>query len=88
MKLVAPFTDSEVKNLNDWQESGLVHPFTCPNRSDGRHDYDILHAWPDGWRCNFCDYTQAWAHDFMLNGDGLKKMRDQIQKINVKKVQR
>lgn len=47
-----------------------MHPFTCANRGDGRHppigeDHGILIPTVRGWICQFCDYTQDWAHDFM-----------------------
>jgi hypothetical protein len=46
-----------------------MHPFTCPNR--GGHpevagDKGILVPTVRGWICPFCDYTQDWAHDFMM----------------------
>lgn len=28
-KITAPFTEEQVKNLNDYQKSGEFHPFTC-----------------------------------------------------------
>jgi len=68
----APWTEAQVQSLVAWQESDYVHSFTCPNRSD------VLHGWQygdigglkpttDGWVCLDCDYTQHWAHDFMLD---------------------
>jgi rubredoxin len=68
----APFTPSQVKALNDYQHSGLMHPFTCRNRGDGSHrprkgeDLGELVATEAGWVCQDCDYTQDWAHGFML----------------------
>jgi hypothetical protein len=46
-----------------------LHPFTCPNR--GNHpelagDKGVLVPTVRGWICPFCDYTQDWAHDFMM----------------------
>ena len=71
MSIKAPFTDIEVSALNRWQVSDMVHPFTCPNRGDGRHkevgnDLGVLVAKNTGWVCLYCDYTQEWAHACML----------------------
>lgn len=48
-----------------------MHPFTCANRSEGHPfrdgDYGVLVATVDGWTCPDCDYTQDWAHTFMLD---------------------
>lgn len=65
------FSADQVVALADWQQRGVVHPFTCPNRGDGRHrdlygDLGALVPTVRGWICPFCDYTQNWAHDFML----------------------
>ena len=50
-----------------------MHPFTCPNRGDGHHfdngsDLGALVPTVRGWICQSCDYTQSWAHEFMLTG--------------------
>lgn len=70
----APFTPDQVMSLNEFQASGLMHPFTCPHRREGAHleytsDFpeDVLHATVDGWVCTVCDYTQSWAHLFMAD---------------------
>lgn len=69
----APWTDEEVAHLQAWQKSIHVHPFTCGNRDtpvhnqiDPEDDYGVLVPTKDGWVCRHCDYTQDWAHDFML----------------------
>ncbi|BBZ93135.1 hypothetical protein BRDID11004_59660 [Bradyrhizobium diazoefficiens] len=61
----APWTDAQVENLNRWQQSGHVHPFTCPNHHDASR---VLIAKPDGWHCPGCEYTQTWAHAGMVLG--------------------
>lgn len=48
-----------------------MHPFTCGNRGDGNHrniygDLGALVPTVRGWICPFCDYTQDWAHGFMM----------------------
>jgi hypothetical protein len=80
----APWFVDQAKKLNEYQRCDWVHPFTCPNRDDGKHAFDTLIAGVDsrGWICAYCDYTQDWAHDFMFNGapphpfDVLKKGSD------------
>jgi hypothetical protein len=77
MKVVSPFTRTQVVALNRWQRTPWVHPFTCGNRDAPGHrafakahrhsDHGILTATRDGWLCPVCGYRQDWAHDFMLN---------------------
>lgn len=74
----APWTPEQVDALNRAQRCGRIHPFTCGsgNRGDAFHaaavvnyglgDAGQLHATRAGWICNACDYTQSWAHAFML----------------------
>lgn len=86
MIIQAPFTSWQVANLEDWQESNLVHPFTCPNRSDEKHmATDILIPKINGWICQYCNYTQDWAHDFMLSGRGLAMQKLITEKIRATK---
>ena len=62
------FTPDEVKSLNEYQQSGVFHPFTCGgNRTDSNHldGEGILVATIYGWKCLYCNYTHDWAHDFM-----------------------
>lgn len=71
--ILAPFTDAQVANLDAYQQSWRFHPFTCPNRGDGKHGthaVDLGTLVPTtsvyGWICPYCDYTQNWAHAFMV----------------------
>lgn len=70
--IVPPWKPEEVEALNLYQQAGVMHPFTCANRTDGNHieregeDLGLLVATADGWVCKDCDYTQYWAHAFML----------------------
>lgn len=58
-------------SLREWQASPLVHPYTCPNRSDGRHtetrDLGMLDVTDTNTlECPTCGYTQPapqWAAD-------------------------
>lgn len=67
-----PWTKEQVAGLNEFQQSRRGHPFTCPNRGDGKHrttsDLGVLVATEQGWVCPDCDYTQNWAHGFMFKG--------------------
>lgn len=59
-----PFTSEQVKSLNNYQQSGVFHEFTCGS-DDCRA---VLVAAGDGWHCPKCAYTQDWAHDAMADG--------------------
>lgn len=66
----APFTPDQVQALERQQQNRTLHPFTCPNRSDGNHrenDIDLGALVPTvrGWICQYCDYTQGWAREFI-----------------------
>jgi len=46
-----------------------MHPFTCGKRDDHpvvAGDKGVLVPTIYGWICPFCDYTQDWAHPFMM----------------------
>ncbi len=65
------FSADDVVALLRHQTSGQMHPFTCTNRGDGNHrdilgDKGALVPTVRGWICPFCDYTQGWAHGFMM----------------------
>lgn len=62
MKIKAPWSHQQVERLNAYQESGLLHPFTCANEHEGDR---TLVATVNGWICKHCDYRQNWAHSFM-----------------------
>lgn len=55
------FTEDEILSLNEFQQSGSMHPFTCQNCRNE------LVATKEGWMCptEKCDYIQNWAHNFM-----------------------
>ena len=68
MLVKAPWTDEEVAKLNEFQETSWMHPFTCVFRGDDHEGEGVLVATNAGWVCPQCEYTQNWAHDFMLEG--------------------
>ena len=50
----APFDPLQVWELNRFQYSGIVQPFTCP-------EGDVLIAYPEGWFCPGCSFKMDWA---------------------------
>jgi hypothetical protein len=64
MRIEAPWTWDQAMALNRWQNAGFVHEFTCG--TEGCR-YKLI-AVTAGLVCPKCDYTQNWAHDFMLQG--------------------
>lgn len=71
----APWTPEQVKQLNRYQASGMVHPFTCPNHPTA----NVLVATKAGWTCPTCNYTQDWASALMASRefiDDLNRFRD------------
>lgn len=67
----APWTAAQVDSLRRYQRESMFHPFTCPNRRDGRHertrDLGVLEVTPAAWICPDCDYVQTWAHAWMAD---------------------
>lgn len=66
----APWSTSQIENLNDYQASGFMHPYTCCNTHEDRN----LIATRDGFVCRHCDYTQNWAYGFTTDGDWRRTM--------------
>lgn len=62
-RLETPWQPDQVMALNRFQNSGVVHPFTCPQHSD-----EPLVATTKGWVCMVegCSYMQNWAWKEML----------------------
>lgn len=59
-----PWSKKTTEGLNRWQQSDSRHPFTC-----GKDNCQgILVASAKGLTCpeKDCNYTQDWAHDFMI----------------------
>lgn len=61
----APFTDEEVKSINDFQKSGVFHEFTCVESHPGLDR--TLVAFQHGLDCPHCAYTQVWVHSWMAD---------------------
>lgn len=68
----APFTKEQVDNLNEFQNNGQFHSFTCCSpentskceRTSGKSE-GVLTATEQGWICPCGEYKQNWAHSFM-----------------------
>lgn len=73
----APFTPIQVRNLNIYQNSSRVHPFTCVNNHEPNNN---LFATEEGWVCPYCDYTQDWAHKFMTEFEEMQNNLDYFKK--------
>ena len=68
----APFTPEQVAALNEYQEGGYMHPFTCGTDKCR----ETLVATEAGWVCPACDYTQNWAHSFMGDPVVIQQFKD------------
>ena len=71
--MLAPFSEEQVRRLNDYQKSGMFHPYTCDRKAEQcevhlrPRDYNkdgVLVATPTGWVCPCGRYKQDFAHDF------------------------
>lgn len=75
-RITAPFSDEQVKELKNWQRNYKVQPLTCPNRDAPGHierlnrEKGTLVPYRAGWFCLDCDYSQDWAHKFMVDAFG------------------
>jgi hypothetical protein len=79
-KAHAPFTEDEIKIINDSQDHGMVHPYTCCSpdklaadcmrRNDSgstfKENQGILIATKDGMICPCGKYKQDWVYAGML----------------------
>lgn len=66
-QLEAPWTDEQVKNLNIYQKSGRMHPYT--DYLDDGTKIDLI-ATKDGWvKTEGGPVCQTWAHDWSADRD-------------------
>jgi hypothetical protein len=64
----APWTDDQVKSLNEYQKSGVIHPFTGNNELAPDDSDNILVATTDGWISEVDpEYHQNWAWSWMAD---------------------
>lgn len=86
--VTSPFTAEQVVNLDAYQHACLAHPFTCGQRDDHpfhNGDQGILIPTVRGWICQFCDYTQDWAHAQMADGSYVKDLHEILGATSEKK---
>lgn len=78
-KVTAPFTDEQVSCLNDYQNYGKFHPFTCCShegcKRSSRPDSGVLIASNEGWSCPCGNWKQDWAHAFMTSFESFDTKR-------------
>lgn len=67
--MYAPFTADQIQSINEYQESGNFHPFTCGNSSN----HPVLVATQDGMKCPKCHFCQKWVHEWMSDGSWKQK---------------
>ena len=67
-QITAPWTPDQAAKLNQFQQIGGMHPFTCGSPLHIYHSPTLI-AREDGWHCPepACGYRQNWAHAFMAN---------------------
>lgn len=80
-RVEAPFTQEQCASLNQYQFSGVMHPFTCAREHGGR-GHVLLVALPNYWVCphELCDYTQGWAWRWMADWTWLS-WRDEQERL-------
>lgn len=71
MFVKAPFTQQQAARMNAYQEMGIYHPYTCPQRGDGKHTTrnGVLLATTAGWICLDCPYVQETVHEYVIDDD-------------------
>ena len=80
-RVEAPFTPDQVANINEFQRTGYMHPFTCPGHEGG--GARELAAEKEGLFCPGCDYRQKWVHDFMANGAAVANYRKMFASLGL-----
>lgn len=64
--VTAPWTEDQVKSLNEYQRSGVFHPFTGQRGADGSET--PLIATREGWVERVGGpIVQAWTHSWMAD---------------------
>lgn len=75
MLIKAPFTLEQVEMMNEYQEMGVYHPYTCPR------DRSNLHATPGGWICFRCKYTQKDVDEFVIDPQAHHEMHLEHERL-------
>lgn len=66
----APFTEEQIKSLEEWQKGIRFHPFTCCShdgcdRNSQPNNGELIPT-KDGLICPCGKWKQDWCHDFMV----------------------
>ncbi len=70
-KITLIFTPEKIKELNEYQQNGKYHPYTCDRNHEEcevnivPRDYSkdgVLIATEEGWICPCGKYKQDWSH--------------------------
>lgn len=75
MQITTPWTDDQVKSINEFQELAPMHPFTCICSR-------VLYATSEGMKCHECEYTQNWVHQVMIDWTWKKYAQDTLKFFN------
>jgi hypothetical protein len=63
----AGWTNAEAASVQEYQESGAFHPYTCGG-GGGPCSGVNMRADTAGLHCPICGRLQTWAHDFIVDG--------------------
>jgi hypothetical protein len=78
-KVTAPFTDDQVSHINDYQQYGKFHPFTCCShegcKREEQKDNGALIATNEGLVCPCGKWKQDWVHSFMTEFESFDTKR-------------
>lgn len=83
-----PWTDEDVANINDFQRSGAMHPFTCGCGPVDGDDFDwpdrVLVAHADGLRCpnGRCPVQTTHVDRTIADGSLLRSIRQDWSTIS------
>lgn len=84
-KIVAPFAESQVKQITMMQMDRNAETLTCSTHTKQR-----LHVKKEGLYCPLCDYSQNWAYDPFLYYTLFKNLKNKRSPylVYIKKVAR
>lgn len=81
----APWTETEIANLLQWQNTGYCHPYTHCWQGKGSPDNCGATLVPtrDGWLCptHGCGFTQDWAYSDAADGSYVQMMEAIVRQM-------
>ena len=85
MKTEAPFSEEQIQNINQWQESGFVPRLSCPNNCDTFGER--LFAIEVGLFCPQCDQlVQEWVPTNIADRTKLNEAENTVKLLNMMRV--